>query len=116
MEMPSSDFDFSTIHMAHALELAARGRGLVEPNPMVGCVIVDDFGEVVGEGYHTRFGAAHAEVEALRVAGDTCPRGNFVCYVGALLPSRQNASLHEGHCRGRNQASSCRDAGSVSSN
>ena len=69
MQLPTSDFDFSTIHMARALELAERGRGFVEPNPMVGCVIVDDFGEVVGEGFHTRFGAAHAEVEALKVAG-----------------------------------------------
>ena len=55
-------------HMARALELAARGEGLVEPNPMVGCTIVRD-GETVGEGFHRRFGGPHAEVEALRVAG-----------------------------------------------
>jgi diaminohydroxyphosphoribosylaminopyrimidine deaminase / 5-amino-6-(5-phosphoribosylamino)uracil reductase len=67
--LPTSDFDFSALHMARALELAERGRGFVEPNPMVGCVIVDDEGQIVGEGYHTRFGAAHAEVEALKVAG-----------------------------------------------
>ncbi|RIK73618.1 MAG: bifunctional diaminohydroxyphosphoribosylaminopyrimidine deaminase/5-amino-6-(5-phosphoribosylamino)uracil reductase RibD [Planctomycetota bacterium] len=54
--------------MARALELAARGEGLVEPNPMVGCVLVRD-GAVVGEGWHRRFGAPHAEVEALREAG-----------------------------------------------
>jgi diaminohydroxyphosphoribosylaminopyrimidine deaminase/5-amino-6-(5-phosphoribosylamino)uracil reductase len=55
-------------HMARALELAARGEGLVEPNPLVGCTIVRD-GETVGEGYHTRFGAPHAEIEALQIAG-----------------------------------------------
>jgi diaminohydroxyphosphoribosylaminopyrimidine deaminase / 5-amino-6-(5-phosphoribosylamino)uracil reductase len=53
--------------MRRALSLAERGRGRVEPNPMVGAVIVRD-GEVVGEGWHTAFGEPHAEVEALRRA------------------------------------------------
>ena len=57
-----------SMHMRRALELARRGEGLVEPNPMVGCVIVAD-GQVVGEGFHERFGGAHAEINALRVAG-----------------------------------------------
>ena len=70
MNLPRSDFDFSTIYMARALELAELGRGSVEPNPMVGCVIVDPYGEVVGEGYHRRFGGPHAEIEALKVAGN----------------------------------------------
>ncbi|MEM1446373.1 MAG: bifunctional diaminohydroxyphosphoribosylaminopyrimidine deaminase/5-amino-6-(5-phosphoribosylamino)uracil reductase RibD [Planctomycetota bacterium] len=51
--------------MRHALALAARGQGYVEPNPMVGCVLLSPWGEVIGEGYHTRFGEAHAEREAL---------------------------------------------------
>jgi len=55
--------------MMQALELAQRGRGAVEPNPQVGCVIVRD-GEVVGQGYHQRYGGPHAEVEALRDAGE----------------------------------------------
>ena len=54
--------------MSRALELAVRGEGYVEPNPMVGCVIVRD-GAVVGEGWHRKFGGPHAEIEALRVAG-----------------------------------------------
>jgi diaminohydroxyphosphoribosylaminopyrimidine deaminase/5-amino-6-(5-phosphoribosylamino)uracil reductase len=56
-------------HMAHALQLAARARYTAHPNPMVGCVIVND-GEVVGEGWHEKAGEAHAEINALRAAGD----------------------------------------------
>jgi len=54
--------------MARSLELAARGRYSTHPNPMVGCVIVDDEG-VAGEGWHRVAGHAHAEIEALRSAG-----------------------------------------------
>ena len=56
-------------HMKLALRLAARGEGWVSPNPMVGAVVVKD-GRVVGRGYHRRAGAPHAEVEALRAAGE----------------------------------------------
>ncbi|MHB1036283.1 MAG: bifunctional diaminohydroxyphosphoribosylaminopyrimidine deaminase/5-amino-6-(5-phosphoribosylamino)uracil reductase RibD [Pirellulales bacterium] len=54
--------------MRRALDLAIRGQGHVEPNPMVGCVIVQA-DEVVGEGWHPRFGGPHAEIEAIRAAG-----------------------------------------------
>ena len=53
--------------MARAIELAKKGRGNVSPNPMVGCVLVKD-GEIIGEGYHKKFGAPHAEVMAFRNA------------------------------------------------
>lgn len=56
-------------HMAQALRLAERGLYTTDPNPRVGCVIVRD-GEVVGEGWHERVGESHAEVHALRQAGD----------------------------------------------
>ncbi len=56
-------------YMQRALELARRGRGWVNPNPMVGAVIVRD-GDIVGEGFHPRVGEAHAEVVALREAGE----------------------------------------------
>ncbi len=59
--------DTDSRHMLRALELAERGRGFVEPNPMVGCVIVKD-DVVVGEGWHERFGGPHAEVVALEAA------------------------------------------------
>ncbi len=50
--------------MKHCLELAKRGAGNVSPNPMVGCVIVHK-GEIIGEGYHEKYGEAHAEVNAI---------------------------------------------------
>ncbi len=50
--------------MQRALRLARQGEGAVEPNPMVGCVIVRD-GQVIGEGYHERWGGLHAERQAL---------------------------------------------------
>ncbi len=56
--------------MRWALELAVRGLGMVEPNPAVGAVLVNADGEVVGEGWHERFGEAHAEVNAIRQAGE----------------------------------------------
>lgn len=55
--------------MARALQLARRGLYTTEPNPRVGCVIAAD-GEVVGEGWHERAGGPHAEVAALRAAGE----------------------------------------------
>ena len=57
------------IYMARALKLAARGRFTTHPNPNVGCVIVKD-GQIVGEGFHYRAGEPHAEVHALRMAGE----------------------------------------------
>ncbi len=56
--------------MKHALILAVRGRGLVEPNPLVGCVIVRD-GRLIGQGYHERFGGPHAEINALTACHET---------------------------------------------
>jgi diaminohydroxyphosphoribosylaminopyrimidine deaminase / 5-amino-6-(5-phosphoribosylamino)uracil reductase len=60
MSEPEADQWF----MRRALELAARGQGMVEPNPMVGAVITRD-GHVIAEGYHRRYGEAHAEADAL---------------------------------------------------
>jgi diaminohydroxyphosphoribosylaminopyrimidine deaminase / 5-amino-6-(5-phosphoribosylamino)uracil reductase len=78
-------------HMARALELAARGRGAVEPNPLVGAVVVRD-GVIVGEGWHQKFGQAHAEVNALNQAGEAA-RGSDLyvtlepcCHFGKTPP------------------------------
>ena len=55
-------------YMRRALELAVQAEGETSPNPMVGCVIVDDEGNIVGEGYHHKAGQSHAEVNALAEA------------------------------------------------
>lgn len=72
--LPPADPDLDALFMRRALELAVRGQGWVEPNPMVGCVLVRD-GEVVGEGSHRKFGGPHAEVEAISVAGGRAQGG-----------------------------------------
>jgi diaminohydroxyphosphoribosylaminopyrimidine deaminase/5-amino-6-(5-phosphoribosylamino)uracil reductase len=78
--------------MRRALALAAGGRGLVEPNPMVGAVALDSAGRPVGEGWHPRFGGPHAEVVALAAAGDAARGGTLVvtlepcCHHGKTPP------------------------------
>lgn len=78
-------------YMIRALELARRGLLTTDPNPRVGCVIVNQ-GEVVGEGWHQYAGQAHAEVNALIHAGERA-RGSTVyvtlepcCHVGRTPP------------------------------
>lgn len=66
--MPTQ-FTSPTDVMRRALELARSGEGLVEPNPMVGAVIVDEQLLSLGEGFHERFGGPHAEINALLHAG-----------------------------------------------
>jgi diaminohydroxyphosphoribosylaminopyrimidine deaminase/5-amino-6-(5-phosphoribosylamino)uracil reductase len=61
--------DADTKHMRRALRLAARAAGRASPNPLVGAVLVRD-GEVIGEGYHHATGEPHAEINAIRGAGD----------------------------------------------
>lgn len=60
---------------ARALDLAARGIGLVSPNPLVGCVIVSSSGEVVGKGTYIHDNVTHAEVIALEQAGERAKGG-----------------------------------------
>lgn len=62
-------------HMARAVELAARGHGRTSPNPVVGCVVLDAEGRVAGEGHHPYAGGPHAEVVALREAGERARGG-----------------------------------------
>ena len=64
--------------MRRAITLAARGLGTVSPNPVVGCVLLDPAGEIVGEGFHAYAGGPHAEIVALAQAGDRARGGTAV--------------------------------------
>ncbi|MEU3218802.1 bifunctional diaminohydroxyphosphoribosylaminopyrimidine deaminase/5-amino-6-(5-phosphoribosylamino)uracil reductase RibD [Streptomyces sp. NPDC006971] len=64
-----------TTAMRRAISLAARGLGSTSPNPVVGCVVLDAEGRPAGEGYHRRAGEPHAEIHALRAAGDRARGG-----------------------------------------
>jgi diaminohydroxyphosphoribosylaminopyrimidine deaminase/5-amino-6-(5-phosphoribosylamino)uracil reductase len=61
-----------------AVRLAMRGLGRVEPNPPVGCVILDGSGRIAGLGHHRVLGGPHAEVEALAMAGDRARGGTAI--------------------------------------
>ncbi|MGI6451989.1 MAG: bifunctional diaminohydroxyphosphoribosylaminopyrimidine deaminase/5-amino-6-(5-phosphoribosylamino)uracil reductase RibD [Syntrophomonadaceae bacterium] len=63
------EYSDNAAYMKRALELAVLGTGRTSPNPMVGAVIVKD-SKIVGEGYHSRAGMPHAEIYALRQAGE----------------------------------------------
>ena len=94
-------------YMRRAIELAKKGIGAVNPNPLVGAVIVKD-GRIIGEGYHRRYGELHAERDAFvpmkedarrarrpgSLYGRPC-RGYRLCYAGAMLPLWQTASVRE---------------------
>jgi diaminohydroxyphosphoribosylaminopyrimidine deaminase/5-amino-6-(5-phosphoribosylamino)uracil reductase len=64
--------------MRRAILLAARGLGTTSPNPVVGCLLLDPEGEVVGEGFHAYAGGPHAEIVALAQAGERARGGTCV--------------------------------------
>lgn len=80
-----------TVYMKMALDLAKLGEGLTSPNPLVGALIVKD-NEVVGRGYHQRAGEDHAEIIALKQAGEKARGGTLYvtlepcCHVGKTGP------------------------------
>ena len=76
MSWTSSDLRW----MQRALELAARGRLTTWPNPMVGCVVVQD-NRILGEGWHATFGQAHAEVNALKQVSEGTDLSSATAYV-----------------------------------
>jgi diaminohydroxyphosphoribosylaminopyrimidine deaminase/5-amino-6-(5-phosphoribosylamino)uracil reductase len=67
------------VFMARALALAERGRGRTSPNPMVGAVVVDDEGVVIGQGSHEFAGGPHAEIHALTRAGQRARGATLYC-------------------------------------
>ena len=89
-------------YMQRALELAAEAEGQTSPNPMVGCVITDEDGEIVAEGYHHKAGEGHAEVEALAALRKAHAVGHTAyvslepcCYYGRTGPCC-DALIHAG--------------------
>ena len=69
----NSRLDDDRRYLQMAARLALRGHGGAEPSPLVGCVIVSRGGEIVGWGYHRRYGGPHAEINALKRAGNRAP-------------------------------------------
>jgi diaminohydroxyphosphoribosylaminopyrimidine deaminase / 5-amino-6-(5-phosphoribosylamino)uracil reductase len=93
--MHSTGTDTDRRYMELALSLAEKGRGHTSPNPMVGAVIVLD-GEIVGQGFHRKAGDDHAEIMALREAGE-CARGATLyvtlepcCHFGKTPPCSES--------------------------
>ncbi|UPM49912.1 bifunctional diaminohydroxyphosphoribosylaminopyrimidine deaminase/5-amino-6-(5-phosphoribosylamino)uracil reductase RibD [Synechococcus sp. A10-1-5-1] len=78
--------------MQRALQLASLGAGRTSPNPLVGCVVLDAAGALVGEGFHRQAGTPHAEVHALRQAGERAQGGTAIvtlepcCHRGRTPP------------------------------
>src|ERR1700719_656657 len=100
MDMPACSETDKT-HLARAIELARNGAGSVKPNPVVGAVVARD-GAVLGEGWHERYGAAHAEVNAIEACGleDLSGATLYVslepcCHEGKTPPCTE-AILHAG--------------------
>jgi diaminohydroxyphosphoribosylaminopyrimidine deaminase / 5-amino-6-(5-phosphoribosylamino)uracil reductase len=78
------------LYMQRTFDLADLGRGKVSPNPLVGCVIVKD-GKIIGEGYHRKYGEAHAEVNAINSVANKEDLKDAILYVN-LEPC-----AHHGH-------------------
>ena len=121
MALPQSKID--EYYMGCALELAARGAEC-SPNPRVGCVLVRD-GEIVGRGWHQKYGGQHAEVNAVRDAGDAAhgatayvtlergrrrARSDGLRDARAVLALRQDAALRRPSDRTRRRSLRSRDA------
>lgn len=102
--VPAAPADPAAGWMRHALVLAERGRGRVEPNPMVGVVVLDAAGQLAGEGWHERYGGPHAEVVALAAAGAKARGGTVVvtlepCRHVGKTPPCTRALIHAGVAR-----------------
>src|SRR5688572_29527181 len=78
--MKPHDHHTDELFMKRALELALLGKGLASPNPLVGCVVVHQ-GVIIGEGWHKKYGEAHAEVNALESVQDKSLLKDSTIYV-----------------------------------
>lgn len=67
--------------MQRAIDLAKKGAGYVAPNPLVGCIIISAQGKIIGQGYHQKYGQAHAEINALNSIKDKSELVDATLYV-----------------------------------
>ena len=81
-----------SIYMERTLQLARKGKGTTEPNPMVGCVIVHR-NRIIGEGYHRHFGGPHAEANAIASVKDTSLLRDSTLYVSLEPCSHHGKTL-----------------------
>ena len=78
--------------MRRSIQLALLAEGRTSPNPLVGAIVLDSEGRLVGEGFHSGAGKAHAEIEALRQSGEKSINGTIVvtlepcCHEGKTGP------------------------------
>tara|TARA_B100000965_G_C19579576_1_gene752910 strand:+ start:1184 stop:2278 length:1095 start_codon:yes stop_codon:yes gene_type:complete len=87
--------------MRRSIQLALLAKGMTSPNPIVGAIVLDSTGRLVGEGYHSGAGNAHAEIEALSQAGDKSINGTIVvtlepCCHHGLTPPCTDALIKAG--------------------
>ena len=96
MKKVDSSFDIWSPWMLRALQLAALGDGCTSPNPLVGAVVLDNAGQLVGEGFHACAGKPHAEAIALQQAGKKAKGGTLVvtlepcCHQGKTPPCTES--------------------------
>ena len=84
-------------YMRRALALAQRGAGHVNPNPMVGCVIVKD-GKIIGEGWHEHIGGLHAERNAFAHCTEDCTGADLYVTLDPSLPTPPGRAYYHSLC------------------
>lgn len=100
--------DEKEFYMQRAITLAEKGKGRVNPNPLVGAVVVKD-GKIIGEGYHEYYGGLHAERNALKELQRIFGRSNSLCDFGTLLSLWKDAAMYGSNLRTQDSKSCCRN-------
>src|SRR5207244_13617526 len=98
--MPNSFSSHDQHFMQHALALARKGVGLASPNPMVGCVIVRE-GQIVGEGFHQYEWRDHAEIVALKSAGEKARGATLYVTLEPCNHTGRTGQIGRASCRER---------------
>jgi len=86
------DAGIDEVYLKRCFELAAKGAGTVTPNPLVGAVLVKN-DKMIGEGYHKKYGDAHAEVEALHNAKTDYTGATLYCNLEPCCHTKKQTHL-----------------------